>query len=187
MRAIALRLNFSRKMPGRRRGPPYHGNFLGFAGTATFGFVLETFFVEENLFTGGEDEICSAVDALEDLILKLHWGGSWKLGSTARFTCMGSKSPAGANGTESCNPLNVSTGLLLGSATMRPTQHGSQLYNGVKGYRFGRHPGRGAAVERCINPALYEPFSGCACVPKLPSHASFRRVSGKRSAAWPPW
>jgi hypothetical protein len=72
LRAAALRLNFSRKMSGRWQGPPQRRNLLGFAGTAAFGFVLKALVVEENLFTGREDEICSAVDALEDLILKFH-------------------------------------------------------------------------------------------------------------------
>jgi hypothetical protein len=50
-----------------------HGSSaLAFAVLASFRFVLELFVVEEELFAGGEDEIITAVDTLESLILEFH-------------------------------------------------------------------------------------------------------------------
>ncbi len=50
-----------------------HGSgALAFAVLAALGFVLELFVVEEKLFAGGEDEIVTAVNALESLILEFH-------------------------------------------------------------------------------------------------------------------
>jgi hypothetical protein len=45
---------------------------LAFAILAAFWFVLELFIVEEQLFTGSEDEVSAAVHALQNLVLELH-------------------------------------------------------------------------------------------------------------------
>ena len=45
---------------------------LAFAGLAAFGFVLELFIVEEELFPGSENKISATIDALENLVLELH-------------------------------------------------------------------------------------------------------------------
>jgi len=45
---------------------------LRFAVLAAFGFVFEILIVKKVLFTRGEYEICSAVYALKDSILKLR-------------------------------------------------------------------------------------------------------------------
>jgi len=45
---------------------------FAFAVLAAFGFVLELFIVEEELFTSGKYEIGAAVHALEYLVLELH-------------------------------------------------------------------------------------------------------------------
>ena len=45
---------------------------LGFATLATLGFVFELFIVEEELLAGGKNEISSAIDTLQNLILELH-------------------------------------------------------------------------------------------------------------------
>lgn len=45
---------------------------LALAVFAAFWLVLELFIVEEELFTCGEDEICAAIHALQNLILELH-------------------------------------------------------------------------------------------------------------------
>ena len=45
---------------------------FGLAGLAALGLVLELLVVEEELFAGGENEIGTAVDALERLILEFH-------------------------------------------------------------------------------------------------------------------
>ncbi len=55
---------------------------LGFAAFAAFRLVLELFIVEEKLFAGGEDEVLSAVDALERLVLEFH-------GRTLSRPCVG--------------------------------------------------------------------------------------------------
>jgi hypothetical protein len=39
---------------------------------ASFGFVLELFVVEEELFTSGEHEVSAAIHTLENLVLELH-------------------------------------------------------------------------------------------------------------------
>jgi hypothetical protein len=39
---------------------------------AAFGFVLELFIVEEELFTSGENEVGAAVHTLENLVLEVH-------------------------------------------------------------------------------------------------------------------
>jgi hypothetical protein len=48
------------------------GSSPGLAGFATFGFVLELLVVEEELLTGGEDEVGAAVNALQNLVLEFH-------------------------------------------------------------------------------------------------------------------
>jgi hypothetical protein len=48
------------------------GSFT-FAVLAAFGFVLELFIVEEELFTSGENEVGAAVHTLENLVLKVHF------------------------------------------------------------------------------------------------------------------
>jgi hypothetical protein len=45
---------------------------LGLAGFTALGFVLELFVAEEELFPGGEDEVRTAIDAGQYLILKFH-------------------------------------------------------------------------------------------------------------------
>jgi hypothetical protein len=49
-----------------------HSHALGFAGFATLRFVPELFVVEEELFSGGKDELSAAIDALQYLVLKFH-------------------------------------------------------------------------------------------------------------------
>jgi len=45
---------------------------LTLAGLAALGFVLELLVVEKELFTGGKDEIRTAIYALEYFVLELH-------------------------------------------------------------------------------------------------------------------
>ena len=49
-----------------------NGYTLGLAGLAALGFVGEPFVVEKQLFPGGKDELCAAVDAGQYLVLKFH-------------------------------------------------------------------------------------------------------------------
>ena len=50
-----------------------HGSSaLGLAIFAALGLVLELLVVEEELFAGGEDEIITAIDAFQSLILEFH-------------------------------------------------------------------------------------------------------------------
>jgi hypothetical protein len=53
-------------------GCPESGNAFRLAILAALGFVLELFVVEEELLAGGEDEIRTAVDALQNLVLEFH-------------------------------------------------------------------------------------------------------------------
>ena len=48
------------------------GRPFGLAGFATFGFVLELFVVEEQLFSGCKDEVSAAVNTLQNLVLEFH-------------------------------------------------------------------------------------------------------------------
>jgi hypothetical protein len=48
------------------------GNSFGLAVLAAFRFVAELLVVKEQLFPGGEDEVGTAIDAGEYLILKFH-------------------------------------------------------------------------------------------------------------------
>ena len=48
------------------------GHALGLAGFTAFGFVLELFVVEKELFPGGKDKIGAAVDSGQYLVLKFH-------------------------------------------------------------------------------------------------------------------
>jgi hypothetical protein len=48
------------------------GDAFGFTGFAAFGFVAELFIVEEQLFSGGEDEVAAAVNALQHSVLEFH-------------------------------------------------------------------------------------------------------------------
>ena len=52
------------------------GQPAGLARLATFGFVTELLIVEEKLFACGEDEIATAIYALQGPILELH-ASSW--------------------------------------------------------------------------------------------------------------
>ena len=45
---------------------------FAFAVFAAFGFVLELFIVKEELFASGENKVCAAIHALENLVLELH-------------------------------------------------------------------------------------------------------------------
>src|SRR5271157_2902095 len=60
--------------PGTRRRKirSYRGSTFGLARLATFGFVPELFVVEEELFSGREDEFSAAVNALQNLVLEFH-------------------------------------------------------------------------------------------------------------------
>jgi hypothetical protein len=60
------------KVLSRRGWSAEHGDALGLAGLAAFGFVLELFVVEEKLLAGGENKVCTAVDTLQHLVLKFH-------------------------------------------------------------------------------------------------------------------
>jgi len=48
------------------------GNAFRLTILAALGFVLELFIVEEELLASGEDEIRTAVDALQNLVLEFH-------------------------------------------------------------------------------------------------------------------
>jgi hypothetical protein len=71
-----------------RRRRSEHGDALGFAGLAAFGFVLELLIVKEKLFPGGENKITPTVDALQYLVLKFHL-------RMAPFSPSSSRSPCG--------------------------------------------------------------------------------------------
>ena len=69
LRAIRARLDLRVALSLRGSQNSYP---LTFAGLATLGFVLELLVVEKQLFTGGKDEIRTAIDAFECLVLELH-------------------------------------------------------------------------------------------------------------------
>ena len=46
---------------------------LCFTGLAPLRLVFELLIVEEELFPSREDEVSTAIDTLEDLVLKFHW------------------------------------------------------------------------------------------------------------------
>jgi hypothetical protein len=48
------------------------GDAFGFAGLATFGFVLELFVMKKQLFAGRENKVGATVDTLEYLVLEFH-------------------------------------------------------------------------------------------------------------------
>jgi hypothetical protein len=54
------------------RGGSQGGGAFGFADFTTFGFVLELFIVEEQLFPGCKDEVGTAVDTFQNLVLEFH-------------------------------------------------------------------------------------------------------------------
>ena len=71
-------------------------------------------------------------------------------------------------------------GLLLVQKLRRPRGYAyPRLGNALHKREEGRHPGRSGPVS--ISPALSELFSGCVCAPMLPSRASSRPASNKRS------
>jgi len=58
---------------GARRGRgAKHGRTLGLTSLTALGFVFEPFVVKKQLFPGGKDEIGTAVDAGQYLVLKFH-------------------------------------------------------------------------------------------------------------------
>jgi hypothetical protein len=56
----------------RRRRCAEHRNPLGFASLTALGLILELLIMKEELFPGGENELTSAIHALQHLVLKLH-------------------------------------------------------------------------------------------------------------------
>jgi hypothetical protein len=54
----------------------YYRHSLALAVFAAFGFVLELFIVEKQLFTRGEHEIRTTIDTLQNLVLVFHWRGA---------------------------------------------------------------------------------------------------------------
>ena len=67
--SLDLRVRAAIALRGRRAED---GNPFGFARLAAFGFVLKLLVVEKQLFSGRKNEIGSAVDALEYLVLEFH-------------------------------------------------------------------------------------------------------------------
>ena len=69
LRAIRPRLDLSvaLSLGGAENRDP-----LSLAGLTTLGLILELLIVEKQLFAGGKDEIRTAIDALECLVLELH-------------------------------------------------------------------------------------------------------------------
>jgi hypothetical protein len=57
-------------LPRDRRAQ--NSNALCLAGLASFGFVLELLIVKKQLFACGKDEVRSAVDTFEYLVLEIH-------------------------------------------------------------------------------------------------------------------
>src|ERR1700756_3616915 len=55
---------------GRRRS--HNREPLGFAVLTTFGFVAKLFVVKKQLFSGGEDKVCAAVNAFQHPVLEFH-------------------------------------------------------------------------------------------------------------------
>jgi hypothetical protein len=61
---------------------------------AAFGFVLELLIVEEQLFAGGKDKICTAIDTLQNLVLEFHWRGAPVLASLSNSGDLNGEIPA---------------------------------------------------------------------------------------------
>jgi len=53
-------------------GRSHHSKPFGFAVLATLGFVAKLFVVKKQLFTGGEDKVCTAVNAFQHPVLEFH-------------------------------------------------------------------------------------------------------------------
>ena len=53
---------------------------------AAFGFVFELFIVEEELFTGSENEVGAAIHTLENFVLEVHF-------ESAPFSCIHAQEP----------------------------------------------------------------------------------------------
>src|SRR5689334_17345390 len=71
-----LRTNGPVFRPGNALGPGVrcrkHGHALGFARSATLGFVSEILVVEKHLLTGCKNEVRAALHALQHLVLEFH-------------------------------------------------------------------------------------------------------------------
>jgi hypothetical protein len=61
---------FGGRLSWNRR--PQHGNAFCFTGLATFRLVFELLVVKEKLFARGKNKVGTAVDTLENLVLKFH-------------------------------------------------------------------------------------------------------------------
>jgi len=55
-----------------RWGGRKHGDALCFARPASLGFVSKILVVEKHLLTGCKNEVCAALDALQNLVLEFH-------------------------------------------------------------------------------------------------------------------
>jgi hypothetical protein len=53
-------------------GRSHHSKPFGFAVLATLGFVAKLFVVKKQLFTGGEDKVCTAVNTFQHPVLEFH-------------------------------------------------------------------------------------------------------------------
>src|SRR5208283_4604690 len=58
--------------PRSRGDRSQRGSTFALADLTTFGLVLELLIVEEQLFPSCEDEVCSAVNTLQNLVLEFH-------------------------------------------------------------------------------------------------------------------
>jgi hypothetical protein len=68
-----MRFNFGVALKrGSLRCSPENGNTFSLACFAALGFVPELFIVKEQLFTGGENKIRPAVNALQHPVLEFH-------------------------------------------------------------------------------------------------------------------
>jgi len=157
-------------------GRSHHSKPFGFAVLATLGFVAKLFVVKKQLFTGGEDKVCTAVNTFQHPVLEFHCQLLRPSESRKRMSAMRVLAP----------PF-LRVLLPLGSARPHGEVCGIHLRKNFSGMdaqldqRFLEGRATIVIVALDFNPALCVFSCVRACAPALPLPASFLRVSGKKS------
>src|SRR5438552_8572951 len=169
----------------------HHGDAFCLAGFAPLGLVLELLVVKEQLFPGREDEVGPAVDALQYFVLEFHGDAPFNHpdsmhSANERQPTLVTRARAQSSPTSSVALLKIDPGFgrpywqKYGFLSHHQTL-GTPIQ--MEGDFKKEWATLGVGGPKIISPALCELSSGYASAPALLLHASFRRASGKRSAA----
>lgn len=165
------------------RTQPRSRDPFGFAVLASLRLVLELFVVEKQLFAGCEDEVCTTIHTLQNLVLEFHWKRH-SHSPTLRNTQDPNREGSGSQrGQEIFSPPCISPVGSARHAVVHRLDHcltARQKTNGTSKWMRWAVSVADTALP-FFSPALFELFFGCAYAPALLSRASFLQASGRTS------